>query len=306
LTFAAVLCNVLKSYSKYRLSSGSHGRRRIRRFDVHTDVCRSVVSRARRLSARRRTYVRIPAISRQLFCGKLKKKKEKNEKNLVVFPGTPTTGPALLCTHVGFFLSAARARGQMAARPRYKAGNQGVREDDQLLEWAENLAADADWSRAWRARRTHIHTPHTRPLPRRRHRQRRWRERRRRVCMAVCTPHHTHTAAGTCRADGLTADTCCMYTTWPRTPTGSQCLGGIRRTLYIPMCTYPAAHTHTLYFLNIARTWKGRDPLAGSPIRRMIRAAPADSPVSPDGLQRPRDCKLYVRIIIIYIPAAYV
>jgi len=41
-----------------------------------------------------------------------------------------------------------------------KAGNQGVREDDQLLEWAENLAADADWSRASaRTRvRTHAHT----------------------------------------------------------------------------------------------------------------------------------------------------
>jgi len=43
-----------------------------------------------------------------------------------------------------FFRLLSPRHGDRWCGPSGKAGNQGVREDDQLLERAENLAADAD------------------------------------------------------------------------------------------------------------------------------------------------------------------
>lgn len=121
--------------------------------------------------------------------------------------------------------------------------------------------------RQMRIDREHIHS-HTHRH--RRHRRRRRLRRQSKVhthtrmymllVLHITHTSYTYTAAGTCQADGLTADTCCMYTTWPRTPTGSQFRYTYAHTgTLIPhtdaFARAAAIYTHyiyTSYFLNIA------------------------------------------------------
>lgn len=101
----------------------------------------------------------------------------------------------------------------------YKAGNQGVLAGRRAR--ATNCCRNEP--KIWRQMRIDREHTHTRARARQRHR-RRQRRRRVRKAIHILTHHitsythsHTHTlthiamAAGTCRADGLTADTCCMY-----------------------------------------------------------------------------------------------